>query len=194
MRRLVVSLVLALSSTAVAQPALTPPLQAPTPPDLPRKDEGTATMLALGGTVLGFVSLYAAGRTDSPALGWSGVALLVVGPSAGHIYAGESGHATKTSLLRVGGMLTAFVGLIALTSVAECSDGCGGKSDQGNAEAMLWIGGITYASATLYDIIDASAAVRRANAKQARAWRITPTAVPASSGSPIPGLSVIGRF
>jgi hypothetical protein len=191
MRRLVVVLLLALSTTAVAQPALTPP--APLP-ELPDKDAGTATILAIGGTALGFVSLYAAGRTDSPGLGWTGVALLVVGPSAGHIYAGESGHATKTSLVRLGGMLTAFVGFIALVSVDKCSDGCGGNDDQGSAEAMLWVGGITYAAATLYDIIDASSAARRANAKQARAWQIAPTAMPASNGSPIPGLSVAGHF
>jgi len=191
MRRLVVVLLLALSSSAVAQPALTPP--APLP-ELPDKDPGTATMLAIGGTALGFVSLYAAGRTDSPGLGWTGVALLVVGPSAGHIYAGESGHATKTSLVRVGAMLTAFVGLISLVSEdTDCIDACTGD-DKSTAETLLWVGGLTYVATALYDIADAPSAAHRANAKQARAWQIAPTVMPTSTGAPIPALSLAGHF
>jgi len=194
MRRLVIFLLVALSGTAVAQPALTPPVPpAPPPAELPHKDEATATMLAIGGTAVGVLALYAGGRNESEGLMWLGIAGLAIGPSAGHIYAGANGHAVGASLLRTGGMLLFGIGVIALVSSGDCIDDapCGGNDGAG--ESLMWVGGLTFAVTTLYDIIDASSAARRANAKQARAWNVAPTVVPAANG-PAPALSLIGRF
>jgi hypothetical protein len=194
MRRLVIFAVVTLSGTAVAQPALTPPVApAPPPAELPHKDEATATMLAIGGTAVGVLALYAGGHNESEGLLWLGIAGLTVGPSAGHIYAGENGHALGASLLRAGGMLMFGLGVIALVSSGDCIDDAPCDGGNGGGEALLWVGGLTFAVTTLYDIIDASSAARRVNAKHARAWNVAPTVVPAANG-PAPAVSLIGRF
>jgi len=195
MRCFAVALVLVLSGTAVAQPALTPPVAPVTPaaPETPHKDEGTATFLALGGTTLGIMALYGGAQAENEGLLLLGLATLAVGPSAGHIYAGDNGHAVKASLVRGGGIVLFGLGAITLLSSGDCIDD--GPCDDGSTgEVALWTGGLVFAAATLFDIVDASMAVKRANARHARAWTIAPTPMPASSGTRLPGLSVIGRF
>lgn len=191
MHPLLALIVLALSSTALAQPA---PLAAPvTPaqPELPHKDEATATLIAFGGMAVGSLTLAAAAKSDNAGLFWLGVAGLTIGPSAGHVYAGEAGRAAKTTLVRAVSLLPFGFGLLVLT--ANCYDGPPCNRNDGAAEALMVLGGVLFAGTTLYDVIDSPAAARRANRRQERAWRLAPTVVPASTGI-APALSVIGRF
>jgi hypothetical protein len=95
-----------------------------------------------------------------------GTTLLVVGPSAGHLYAGDSGEAVGMSLVRGGAAALFYVGLTRLIDSCE-SDSC----DDGKSEYMM-LGGLgLWTAAAVYDMIDAPRAVARANARMA----VTPT-------------------
>lgn len=114
MRILAVAVVVALGSTALAQPGMTPPTYgqptygpAPAPPpapstyssgygyqpaylqpqpqlDLDLKSSGTAFLWSFGTTAVGAVMFAAAVDNDSAGLGWLSLGLLMIGPSTGH--------------------------------------------------------------------------------------------------------------
>ena len=149
MRRLALALLFisAMVTTAVAQPSLTP-ISDPEPPPIPvapvvrEKSEVVATGLALGTTL--------------------GGAAMFVGPSAGHIYAGENGHAVGMTLLRGAGAATFLYGLMTDTIVA---DGPKEYSQHASARPLMVLGAAVFLGGTLYDMFDAHRAVRRANAE-----------------------------
>jgi hypothetical protein len=187
--------VLSLSAGAHAQPGATP-VGARDLPAAPARSESTATLLAVGATAAGFGLLALATHRDggddtlTSALAWSGLGLVVVGPSAGHIYAGEGGHALGFSALRLGSLAALGVGLIASLNecdvVGPCQDG-----SKGGARALMAAGAIGYVGLTIYDIHDASAAVRRASA---RALALTPAPLRTPGGRTAPGLVLAGSF
>lgn len=209
--RLVLALVaLALSaSVAAAQPGMTPPStqtygpsqvyaappSAPvTPPprrEAPEKSESTARWAALGTTALGAVMIYAAAERESPELGILGIGVTIVGPSMGHVYAGETGRAVKMTLLR-----TAGVALFAYGASEEgqyrCADYCV-EEDNSDGELMMLVGGAVAIGSALYDIYDAPRAARRTNAKHAATWQVAPS-VMASQGRTMPAVSLSGSF
>ncbi|MBA2538873.1 MAG: hypothetical protein H0V17_04495 [Deltaproteobacteria bacterium] len=216
------ALVLGLSSVAVAQPGLTPvqepdrelPQPAPSRPPAPVyyqyeqpmpapimvvpnpvKSEGTATMLALGTTAAGFVLMAAGGQSGGDGAITMGLLTLLVGPSAGHIYAGESGHAVGMTLVR-GAALVAFVaGVIKSTMVygIDCVDCESSNSgDRDNAGTLMWVGGLSFIAASVYDIIDAPRAARRRNAKE-RSYMVQPMFVQAPGGA-VPAVGLGGKF
>jgi hypothetical protein len=175
-------------------PYVLAPMPAPIMPE--RKSEGTATMLSLGTTAAGFAFLAAAGRQDSDSGGLItlGLASLIIGPSAGHIYAGETGRAVGMSLLRGTGFLVFLAGVIKATTVyaSDCIDYCN-YNEHDDGEAMMWVGGLTFVAATVYDIIDAPRAARRRNAKDRASYQVQPMYVPSVSGA-APGVGLTGRF
>ncbi len=162
----------------------------------PAKNPGTATLLSLGVTALGFGMFLSALEDDDgwPA-GWLGLGTMLVGPSAGHIYAGESGHAVKMSLLRTAGLATLVWGAVEADSYEyDCYDYdyyC--EEDDNNGEAAMWIGGAVLVGATLYDFVDAGRSAQRANERQRRAWTVTPSIMGGPAGRS-PGLALTGQF
>lgn len=102
----------------------------------PPKSPSRAFELAIG------VSLF-----GPPGLG------VIWGPSAGHFYAGEVGHGVAMSALR----LFAFVGTIAPPLLAAK-----GSLEPQSVFPLTLISGLLLSGLTLYDILDASEAVRRA--------------------------------
>ena len=76
------------------------------------KSPGTARLLSIGVTGVGFLGILKAAEDDNEELGWASVGLTLFGPSAGHVYAGEGGHALKMTLLRTGGLLDVCVGCL----------------------------------------------------------------------------------
>lgn len=190
MRTALVVLALLLStSVAIAQPSLAPiedpedparPMAA-TKPDVANPD--VAAALAVGTTLGGLAVVAATVKYNLGATGWIGVTGLLVGPSAGHIYAGAWGHALGMTALRTAGALVMTVGLIEATTVY--SDGP--QPDHRNGKAMFVVGGAAYLIGTLYDLYDARGAVRRENA---RALAVVPMA--STQGGY--GLAVAGRF
>ncbi|MEO8699715.1 MAG: hypothetical protein ABI867_06710 [Kofleriaceae bacterium] len=221
------SALVAVSRISAAQPSMTPPTDAeqpsmyPAPPAFgqaqaypppaepmvePVKSESTATLLAIGATTAGFLAIGAATDNNGDGnggLGLIGAGLLLIGPSAGHIYAGETGHAVKASLLRSAGVLAMLVGAISMTTVASDAGACppdtlceggGGRDDKSRAKLLLGVGAAVYIGSTIYDLVDAGAAARRENRRHARAMMFTPTMMSTHSGRTAPAVSLVGRF
>ncbi len=205
MRLAVIAAVLTVSTAASAQPGMTDPIAPPpapfaypAPEVAPVKSEGVATMLSIGATAAGFALISAGANGDNGGGAMAvGVGALMIGPSAGHIYAGESGHAVKMTLLRGGSFVVFMAGVLELTTASvdsgDCIDWCGPSSDdRTKGERMMWIGGLTFVGATVYDILDASRAARRRNAKN-RGYMMMPVMVQSSTG-PVPAVGMSGRF
>ncbi len=167
----------------MAQPQ---PMAAPVIEGSSMKSEGTATMLALGTTAAGFALLAAAGKQqEGGEMGTLGVLALMIGPSAGHIYAGETGHAVGMTLVRGGAALAFIVGVVKATTVYA-------SRDSDNGATLMWVGGISFVAATVYDIIDAPRAAHRRNNKT-RQWQVNPMMV-GTSNATTPGMGFSGRF
>lgn len=165
--KLVIALLLLVSSIARAD-------------ELP-DDERTATTIAVTTTAAGAVMLGAAIKADFAPVGVAGALLLVVGPSAGHFYAGEWGHGLGMSALRGAGALVALGGFIVASSVTY--DGGPGANDHQKAWAVAAAGAGVYLATTIYDLLDAHDAVRRERAT------VAPMALTGGAG-----LMVAGRF
>jgi len=178
-----------------AGPSYTPAPYAPYAPHraAPRaiKSESTATWLSIGTTALGFGAMMVAAEERNDALAWAGIAGVLVGPSAGHIYAGENGHAVKMSLLRTGGLVVFAVGALSASSRPSCPQYC--SYDDDNGEAAMWLGGALVVGATLYDFWDAGRAVRRFNDKQQHSYMVAPTMLSSPAGA-TPGVALAGQF
>lgn len=188
MRLAVAAAVLLASAPAFAgPPSRTPPIDYATPPAPQVKSESTATILAIGATLSGFALMSAGAERGNDHVIVGGMALVLVGPSAGHFYAGETGHGVKMSLLRTGGALVLGMGLVASLSTESISGApcpvesatCTNKptsshDDDRTAERMMWLGGGVLVAATLYDLWDAHNAARRTNEKAQRAFTIAP--------------------
>lgn len=195
------AILLLASTIASAQPAMTAPMEPPLVSATETKSESTATALAIG-TTLGGLALASAGAKHSAGtVVLGGIALMMIGPSAGHFYAGESGHGAKMSLLRTGGLLLLGVGLLASSTVTYCAappegetSNCGTRDSHAIGEMMMWTGGATIVGATLYDLWDAHNAAHRTNKKAARSWAVAPSIMAGASGSAIPALTVGGSF
>jgi len=159
----------AMVTTAVAQPSLTPISDPETPPIpvapvVSEKSEVVATGLAFGTTLGGFGLIALGASLHSGVVGTLGGAAMFVGPSAGHIYAGENGHAVGMTLLRGAGAATFLYGLMTDTIVA---DGPREYSQHPSARPLMVLGAAVFLGGTLYDMFDAHRAVRRANAENA---------------------------
>jgi hypothetical protein len=165
------------------------PLPAPPPPT---KSAWAATGLAVGVTIAGY-ALGAASEPlerDHPRVATTMLAasfvLSAAGPSAGHLYAGEPGHALRWTAIRGAGLLVGVTG----TSVAIH----GYDRDQGYwfaAATFATIGLATYAAGLSWDLFDAHRAAGRANRRTAAAQsRIAVTPTMGSS----PGLAIVGVF
>jgi hypothetical protein len=161
------------------------------------KSEGTATMLSVGTTAAGFALIAAAGKQQDGggAMGTVGVLALLIGPSAGHIYAGETGHAVGMTLVRGGAAIAFLAGVLKATMVYSTSDcfDCGHASgDRDDGVTLMWVGGLSFVAATVYDIIDAPRAAKRRNAKD-RQFSMQPMMVGTANG-PSPGIGFAGKF
>lgn len=194
---------LALPSTAGAQPGDGPPVpprgaprtNAPRTPAGATRSETTATNLAIAGSVLPFALLLAAGetygdRTSAPLL-LSGLASLVLTPSAGHWYAGK--FYTAGMGRRLGGLVATSIGGGLLL---RCTVG-GGRACDGAGAGVLTLlstgGLVALVTGFARDIATADDAVRAHNTRAQVS--VTVTAQPFGNGSaPVPGLAVAGAF
>lgn len=161
------------------------------------KSEGTATLLSLGATTGGFLLLASAGKQQDGGgeMATLGVLALMIGPSAGHIYAGETGHAVGMSLVRGGAAIAFVAGIVKATTAysgSDCIDWCEGSRDSDNGATLMWVGGLTFVAATVYDIIDAPRAAHRRNLKE-RQYSVAPMIV-GSATSRTPGIGFAGKF
>ncbi len=156
------------------------------------KNPGTAQLLAAGATGLGLLTFFAAADDNNEELALVGAGLTLIGPSAGHIYAGENGHAVKMSLLRTGGLLTFIYGAVKATA-GDCIDYCQ-ETTNGEGEAAMYLGGAVLVVGTLYDLYDSGRAARRFNEKAARTLTVGPTMMSSAKGGTSPGVALSGSF
>lgn len=154
------------------------------------KSGTTATELAIGGTVAGFALMAVGGEQDSATLSWIGLGVATVGPAAGHVYAGETGHGLLTSSIRAASIASFAVGFDMSFCLFDCANANVERRRTGDLLAFAGLG--LYAAATIYDVVDAHQAARRAN------HRLAATAAPAlmttPDGNRAPGMVLAGRF
>ncbi|MEZ4399316.1 MAG: hypothetical protein R3B06_04815 [Kofleriaceae bacterium] len=185
------------------QPALHAIMMRPPPPPPPSgKSPGLAVGLAVGTTFVGYAAVVGGAYIDNGAfvpLFFGGQAIAAVGPSAGHLYAGEVSHALLFGGIRAGALMVADlgVGLALGCAIGDSIDDSSSNGDCGSGATALMLGGLGVAAAFgLYDWLDAAPAARRAN-QRARdragltAVSIIPT-VDRTRGST--GLALTGAF
>lgn len=160
------------------------------------KSSGTALLWSVGTTVAGVAAIAAAFDKESEGLLLVGAGLTLIGPSAGHIYAGEGSHALKASLLRAGGVLIFTLGAIAYDErYNDCYyDSCY-YEENNDGETAMWIGGLIVVGSTLYDFYDAGRAANRYNDRKRKAmYQFSPTMMSTRGGGYTPGVGVTGSF
>lgn len=205
MKSTVIAATLLLSAaTAAAQPALTAPQPYAPPPIAEVKSGSTATWLALGTTIGGVALMGAGADRENGGAVLVGAAAMLIGPSLGHFYAGETAHGVKMSLLRTGAAVVLGAGLIASLNTAACltaadPNGNGGscgtsEDDRATGRRMAWLGGTVLVAATLYDLWDARDAAHRANVREARRTTLVPAVMTGASGARVPALVLGGQF
>jgi hypothetical protein len=163
-----------------------PSAPVPRAPAEPARSEVTATSLAIGVTVGGFATMLVGATTRSEPLALAGAAATLVGPSAGHIYAGAYGHALGMSLVRAAGVVVFAIGVSEMTVVeADGGPWPSGGSQRGNGAPLMVAGAATVLAATAYDIYDAHRAARRRNAEVGLA--VAPTLMAHGGGVALAG-------
>jgi len=152
-----------------------------------RKSAATAEGLSIAGTLGGAALTLAGIKAESGPLTLTGVGLLIVGPGAGHLYAGDADHSLLTSLIRLAGLGVIGYGFSKLPPF-QCEDFCEDDEADDTQAGWLLIGGaVTFLGATVWDLVDAPRAAHRYNLS------LTPTVLPATDGR-APGLSLGGTF
>jgi hypothetical protein len=91
-----------------------------------------------------------------------------------------------------GVLVAGFVGFALANEDCDPSvDGC----DSHRGGAVMWTGAVGLAALTIYDIVDAPRAARRANARHERRRSVmfAPTLLP-TRANPAPAIALTGRF
>lgn len=190
--RSVAALLLVLApSTASAQPGRTPPA------DLPdEKSPAIALGLSLLGTGAGIAALVAASEMEDGApLGVAGIGALVVGPSLGHFYAGESDRGIRHAAVRLGAVAAMGTGLLLFFS-SPCAFGSENECPETREDVGIGIflaGAAVGVGSTIYSIVDAPFAARRTNRK-ASSTMLLPSPIVGPDRSTGLGLSLTGSL
>jgi hypothetical protein len=180
-----VAALLLLPAIASAQPGVVEP--APMPRaiavEVDAVDENVAAGLSLGGTVVSWGLLIAAGNMNNETMGTIGALGTLFAPSLGHWY--SRALLTRGLGIRALGLGIGMVGLaMAFDNAFEESD----RNNDGTAGALLLIGAGMYIAGTVDDIAMAPTAARRYNARFNDVM-IVPQLNPHGGG-----LALLGRF
>lgn len=125
---------------------------------------GVALGLGAGATAAGGLMLVLASESSDDRIVVAstlvGAGLLIVGPSAGHLYVGESGEAVGMSLVRGGAGAIFYYGVTRMLD--DCAESnCGERNSE-----WIMLGGVgLWTAATVFDLVDAPRAATRANAR-----------------------------
>ena len=175
------------------------------PAPIPERKNPTTAMLAsavptaIGWAMVGVAALDS-GRglshdeaNANAALGMTGWAFATIGPSAGHFYAGGYVHGALTTLGRVGATVGVGAGLVTMFEFCSASESthCA-HQDEPLGYAIIGASVALYVGLTAYDLIDAPAAARRANQRDAQI-SVMPTMIRGSRDD-APGLALTGTF
>lgn len=183
---------LMLAGAAHAQPR--PPALASSGAMRDDKSPALALHLSLLGTGAGFGMMVAGARWDLSGLSLAGFAVTLVGPSAGHFYAGESGRGLAHTGLRAGAVAAVLAG--ATWGIFDCFDVYGEDTcDFSPGATALIIGGVALgAGSMIYSVYDAPRAARRHNTRARRLMLVPAPMTVQSSGQTGFGLHLGGQF
>ncbi len=148
------------------------------------KSESTATAISLVGTLAGGALFAASWNMDSGGMLLLGTGALMLGPSAGHWYAGKA--LTWGLPVRIAG-----AGLVAAGALAGlgCSGVSLGEDDCGGGDMV--VGGlVAIGVGAIIDIATSSGAAREYNERH---WQVTPTLV-SDGQSQAMGFGIGGSF
>jgi len=186
----VVATALAAPLTAAAQPGLADP-RPPAVDDSDDKSPGLALSLSLLGTAASYATLIAAGDSDSEGLWLLGLTGIVVGPSLGQFYAGETSRGLTHSLFRVGAAAVIVAGLVLTLDDCWGEEGdCDGSAGPAIAIGGMVLGGVS----TVYSIVDSPAAAVRHNEARRRRFVLTPTPLQGPDRSVGYGMALAAQF
>jgi hypothetical protein len=155
---------------------------------------GTALSLSLAGSAIGWGTLLVAGLTESEALGVIGTTAVVLGPSAGQVYADSFGYGALQAGVRLGGagLVGGGMWLLGPCIVDEIFSGGEPEGDYcGWANVLLVAGTGVAVAGTVWSVIDAPLAAKRANRRLE--LNVLPTRVGDSTTGGY-GVVVMGRF
>lgn len=166
------------------------------------KSPGTALALSLGVTAggLGLVALgssldHGSSRDTGESLATVGSIAFFVGPTVGHIYAGNTWN---TGLKwRLGSLAVSFGGLVYALSQCGIFDECTqAENDRAGIGAAVAVGGmITYFGATIYEVATAPASARNYNLEYTRYnMNLRPRMQVVPMAGRAPGLALAGTF
>lgn len=121
--------------------------------------------------------------------------MILVGPSLGHLYAGEVKHGLISSGIRTGAFVVGGLGAIIFLTAHSFPGAFLVEQDQGRDNAALAVIGaglVVVGGISIYDLWDAHLAVERHNKRAAQA-RASLVVAPLVSGGEL-GLALGGRF
>jgi len=178
MRSLIVVLVIAFATPAVAQPATD------------EKSPSLAVGLSIGITTGGIVTLLAGDHQTSMLIG---LGAMYIGPSTGQWYAGEVGG-LGLAARAVGGVALVY-GLSQMLQSecdAEAGEDCSGAANRGRLGALLFYSGAgLWIGSSIADVVFAKRAADRWN--QRHALTVAPTSFNSGAGR-ANGLVLTARF
>lgn len=156
------------------------------------KNPTTAFALSALGTAAGVGLMVVGDDMDSDTVSLMGLATIVVGPSFGYFYAGESERGLVQSAVRAGSVGALLAG--ALWFFSECFSLSGETCEPGAGPPILLATGVVVgASSAFYSIYDAPRAARRQNAR-ARRLVLAPAPLAGPDQSSGFGLHLAGQF
>lgn len=149
------------------------------------KSEQAAFGWSLLGTLAPIAITIAGGAFDEPGVMALGTAGMVLGPTAGHWYAGR--WVTGGLIARGGGAALMMAGAVQALGNIDCETGCSG----GAAAGPLMLGGAAlFVGGTLHDLATAGRSARAYNERQ---YNVGPTVVGTTTTTTL-GLGVSGAF
>lgn len=150
-------------------------------PETSPKNPDVALELSLGITLGGLALAVGGSSFDSAPMTDTGVLALLVGPSVGHIYAGEGWNGGLGVRLIGGGAL----GLLGVVVFLGCVDECLHDPSRPTSEKLFIAAGLVEVAGSIYEITTAPSAADRYNREHGFEAKIVPT------GN---GVAVVGRF
>jgi len=161
MRAFLVAALVSTTAGAHAEPAAAPAVETKSP--------ALAGAIAVGTPIAGV--LVAVAADGSLPLEVTAASLFALGPSLGHVYAGEYGHAAVSTLIRGGAYAGFALSAIKWTKISdpECEvPGCYEPRTADVLEVTMVATALIFIGATAYTWYDAPRAARRTNHRRAQ--------------------------
>jgi hypothetical protein len=193
MRAAVLAVLVASTSIASAQPALTEPI-AITDRSEDAVSPTTATLLSLGGSVVGVATIWMGSKMhggDTPIME-TGAAIALIAPSSGQWYSRGTAYFTPGLGMRLGGAMIMALGFgAALDNACQGGGPCDVPIRDHNSDTLIGLGAAIAVGGMIFDVATAGSEARKANRE--RRVSLQPTVMPTAHGTTT-GLGLSGAF